>query len=160
MISCGNIVQLTSRISARRLVASSTRPSWAWTLFLTSIFFFSISSSFALKIANADRDISSSLSSFIGLPLQLIIPEFFTRCICDCCCSHICFGVAIAASLHKALLFYFVVLCFFSFSLQWWFSFSYLRWLWAWLALKVWNQLAYFTTNITISYDDQYTGCS
>lgn len=97
--SCSKLVLigLTSLISAKRFVSFSTRPRWAWTLSLTSIFLLSISSSFALNIARTDLDISSSLSSLLGLWLLLIIPEFFPFCCC-CCWSCDRFGVAIAAS--------------------------------------------------------------
>lgn len=86
---------LTSRISTRRFVSTSTRPSCAWTLSRTSAFLLSMSSSLARKAARADFVISSSRSSFIrGLPMWLIIPEFFTLSICVS--SSCCFSVVIA----------------------------------------------------------------
>lgn len=80
----------------KRLVSSSIRPSWAWTFSLTSIFFFSISSSFALKVDRADLDISSS--SLVMVPLKLKLPEIWPDCIRDCWFSSV-FWVCIIALL-------------------------------------------------------------
>lgn len=73
---------------ANLLVSSSTRPNWAWTFSLTSSFFFSISSSLALKVERADLDISSS--SLDRLLLKLRLPElccninWFRFWLCPC----------------------------------------------------------------------------
>lgn len=67
---------------AKRLVSSSTRPNWAWTFSLTSIFFLSISSSLALKVERADLDISSSSLERLLLKLRLPV-EFCTTSCCD-----------------------------------------------------------------------------